>query len=175
MIDSSPAVPWNTSQLWREANASLEILLNRNRVALGGARNHSKRLRYLLEQIFPIMEDLCRKTCPTCTDICCRRAWVWVDFKDLLFFHLAGIVPPEAQLLGRQGDRCRYAGPRGCRLDRIQRPFVCIWYVCPEQARLLNARPTEKSALSDIFEQIKKYRRRMEADFIEADMENPTK
>jgi hypothetical protein len=46
--------------------------------------------------------------------------------------------------------------------------------VCPEQARLLNARPTEKSALSDIFEQIKSHRRRMEAAFIEAGMGSPT-
>jgi hypothetical protein len=61
------------------------------------------RIPALLELIFPLMDHLCRKTCPDCTNICCRRAWVWADFRDLLFCHLAGIPRPDQQLLDRSG------------------------------------------------------------------------
>lgn len=45
------------------------------------------------------MEDLCRRARPDCTDICCRRVWVWVEFRDLLFFHIAGHPgPPNTNL-----------------------------------------------------------------------------
>jgi len=160
--------PWNSPALWKEANTSLDISLKRNRGALGVARGHARQLRRLLEQTFLIMENLCRQTCPSCTDVCCQRAWVWIDFRDLLFLHLADIALPDRQLLCRQGDRCRYAGPDGCRLERIQRPFVCTWYVCPEQSRLLYKRPTEKHNLARTLEQIKDLRKQMEIAYIQA-------
>jgi len=162
------AIPWNSPALWQAANASVLTLLRQNRTALGTARRSAGRLRYVLEQVFPIMENLCRQTCTACTDVCCRRAWVWIDFKDLLFLHLAGIPIPEAQLLRRQGDHCRYAGPHGCRLERIQRPFVCTWYVCPAQSHLLAKHPEGKQRLSSLLSQIKAQRRRMEDAFIRA-------
>jgi hypothetical protein len=34
-------------------------------------------------------------------------------------------------------DRCRYLGPRGCRLSRLDRPWVCTWYLCPTQRERL--------------------------------------
>jgi len=168
MADPFSSIPWNTPALWHAANASLAISLAGCGAANGAARDHAAQLRHLLEQTFPIMENLCRETCPACTDVCCQRAWVWVDFKDLLFLHLAGIDPPERQLLDRQGDHCRYAGPKGCRLERIQRPFVCTWYVCPAQSRILDRQPTEKNNLARILEQIKTRRKRMEASYIQA-------
>ena len=99
MSDTFSSIPWNTAALWQAANAGLGVSLDRNRAALDDARGHAQRLRHLLERTFPIMEELCRQTCPACTDVCCQRAWVWADFKDLLFFHLAGIDPPDHQLL----------------------------------------------------------------------------
>ena len=162
------APPWNTPVAWKEANTSLAISLRRNRLALVDARDHAQQLRRSLDRTFPIMENLCRQTCPACTDVCCRRAWIWLDFKDLLFLHLAGIPIPEAQLLRHRGDHCRYAGPAGCRLERIQRPFVCTWYLCPAQSRLLDPQPTDEQSLSSLVNRIKKQRRLMEDSFIKA-------
>ena len=162
------SVPWNTTALWQEANASLGLSLLRNRSAMGVALNYASQLRHLLERTSPIMETLCRQTCRSCEDICCRQAWVWADFRDLLFLHLAEIPLPDGQLISRSKGHCRYAGPDGCRLDRIQRPFVCTWYLCPAQARLLDHQSFEKHNLSRILEQIKNDRKRMEAAYIRA-------
>ena len=162
------AIPWNTPEGWQAANASLVDAVRRNRPALAAARRSAGKIRQLLDLSFPVMDDLCRQTCPACTDVCCRRAWVWIDFTDLLFLHLAEIQPPVRQLLRRRGDHCGYAGPDGCCLQRMQRPFVCTWYLCPDQTRLLTNRPTEKKLLAGAMEQIKGLRKQMETAFIQA-------
>lgn len=162
------AIPWNTTALWHEANACLAETIANHRAILTDTRRQAHRTQQLLQRIAAPMDNLCRRTCPDCTNICCQRAWVWVDFKDLLFFHLADIAPPERQLLNRQGDHCRYVGASGCRLDRIQRPFVCTWYLCPAQTRLLGYKRAEKQRLSTTLQQIKDCRRQMESAFIRA-------
>lgn len=162
------SVPWNTPALWQEANCCLAHTLRQNRQALAEPRQIALQIRQLLESIFPLMDCLCREACPDCADICCQRAWVWADFKDLLFLHLAGIPVPDQQLLSRQGDHCHYGGSDGCRLDRIQRPFVCTWYLCPAQTRILRKQPAETQRLLSTLQQIKKRRRRMEDTFIRA-------
>jgi hypothetical protein len=114
------------------------------------------------------MEELCRVTCPDCKDICCRRSWVWADFKDLLFFHLADIAVPDRQLLSQQGDDCRYGSAEGCCLERVQRPFVCTWYVCPDQSEHLRQTPAKMLCVSSSLQEIKALRNEMEATFIRA-------
>jgi hypothetical protein len=160
------SVPWTTPALWQEANASLADAIQTHRSALAGSRRQAWQTRRLLESIFPRMDALCGQTCPDCTDICCQRAWVWADFRDLLFCRLAGVDPPGRQLLSREGDHCRYGGPEGCRLERIRRPFVCTWYLCPAQMKRLRQAPAKMKIILESLQQIKRLRREMEASFI---------
>lgn len=168
MIDQNPTIPWNTPALWKAANAGLGQSVTRNRRRLTDAFRLASRLHDHLLSIFPLMDRLCQRTCPECRDICCRHAWVWTDFRDLLFLHLAGIPAPGQQLLNQRGAHCRYASPQGCRLDRLQRPFVCTWYLCPAQTRVLHGQPAEQARLTAILQQIKADRRLMEDQFIQA-------
>ncbi|GAB6909368.1 conserved hypothetical protein [Desulfosarcina cetonica] len=168
-MDNSPTdIPWNRPSLWCEANTTLARTIHCHHTDMAAAIQTAGKIRMRLESIFPCMDALCRHTCPTCTDNCCQRAWVWADFKDLLFYHLAGITPPEAQLLGGRGEHCRYAGPFGCRLDRFQRPFVCSWYLCPAQTLILQNTPADRDDLVTSLQWVQAARRRLEAQFIQA-------
>jgi len=166
MDDVLSTVPWNTPATWREANDTLSTTILAHASDLTEIHHLARRVRRHLESLFPLMDALCSETCPVCKDICCLRAWVWADFRDLLFYHLADVAPPEHQLLASTAGHCRFASPPGCRLDRIRRPFVCTWYMCPAQTRLLNRQPAEKHGLLHILEQIKSDRQRMEDSFI---------
>ncbi len=43
---------------------------------------------------------------------------------------------------------CRYLGPRGCTLERYERPYRCTWYFCPQLLQALaSAEPREYRAL----------------------------
>ncbi|MCB2148249.1 MAG: hypothetical protein KQI81_17365 [Deltaproteobacteria bacterium] len=166
MDDHRSSVPWNTRALWREANTSLATTVRQNRPGIAESRRQARQIKRLLESTFPHMDRLCRRTCPDCTDACCQRAWVWADFKDLLFLHLAGIPAPGRQLLDPQGGHCRYEGPAGCRLERIRRPFVCTWYLCPAQTQRLRKEPAEMQVIQTSLRQIKALRQGMERSFI---------
>jgi hypothetical protein len=161
-------IPWNTPLLWQEANASLKREIRCNRYKLDAPVRLARKQRDQLMSIFPLMDELCEQTCRACGDICCQRAWVWADFKDLLFLHLNSIPILERQLLGRRGEHCCYFGPGGCRLKRLQRPFVCTRYFCPAQTRLLRQRPREHERLSTALQNIKVERQTMEDQFIQA-------
>jgi len=162
-----PFIPWGESAQWSAANASIEHSLQRHRHALTPSRQLAHELRVELNILFHPMEALCQTTCPFCNDICCRRACVWIDFKDLLFLHLADIQPPSQQLLAERGERCRYSGPAGCRLERIGRPFVCTWYLCPAQTARLLKIPDQKKRIADSLQRIKYLRNEMETAFIQ--------
>lgn len=163
-----PFIPWPTPGLWREANDSIQHTLQRNRDALAPCRHLAHELRRQMTALFPIMDHLCRATCPTCADVCCRRACVWIDFKDLLLLHLADIPLPDGQLLGSRGEHCRYGAPDGCRLDRIQRPFVCTWYLCPAQTQRLRRYPRQMARIMEALQRVKQLRQEMEMLFIRA-------
>jgi hypothetical protein len=133
--------PWPTGELWREANAAVAILLKQSAETIGVAKRLSHRIRDGIHALDGPMAALCAATCPACQDPCCRRATVWFDFIDLIHLHLSGEAIPPAQINPADGVACRYLAREGCTLPRGRRPFICTWYVCPEQTHLLRRQP----------------------------------
>jgi hypothetical protein len=116
-----------------------------------------------------MLEDLCLATCTHCTDPCCLKAYAWFDLKDLLFFHLNKLAIPPAQLMTDRKMTCRYLGVRGCTLERISRPWICTWYLCPTQVRVLrgDADRGKEVLFQRTATKIRVLRKEMERVFIE--------
>lgn len=167
MENASTIIPWHSETLWQEANASFRHTLQRHRDRLDQPCRIAMTIKEQLAPLFPLMDWLCAATCPECHDVCCRHATVWFDFKDLLFLHLAGIPIPEAQLIGHRKDRCRYSSPEGCRLERLQRPFICTWYLCPAQTQCLRQAPHQMADATAYLNRIKELRAELEAAYIQ--------
>ena len=144
-----------------------DYLIRLHRPELHFARALAGEIRVRLESMFPFMDELCLRTCPWCPEPCCLVAKVWIDFPDLLFMHLTNQHIPSAQLLEDLKKTCRYTGPRGCRLPRISRPWLCSWYLCPPQKAILE-RDTRlmKDSLSYAVRAIRIRRKEMEGEFI---------
>lgn len=132
-----PLPPWGAAAAWQAAERSLAQAVGRHRPRLAAAAARAAEVRVLLEQLTPVMTALGSLTCSRCLSSCCERARVWFDFRDLLYLHLSGQPRPPAQLRRRLHDPCRYLDAAGCRLSRPLRPWVCIWYLCPQQTTLL--------------------------------------
>lgn len=156
---TAPAPPWHTKSAWRDINAIIVGGLDMH-PCLSEARAQASTLRRELEMLFPIMENLCAGTCHWCPAPCCVSAKVWYDIKDLLFLHLAGISPPPEQPIHSFQATCRYLGIKGCKLPRLERPWICTWYLCPTlTARLKNMPPPLHTAFSETVQRIKDIRR----------------
>lgn len=158
---------WGPTDTWKTANWNLEYLIRRHYAEMDRAIALAQDLQILLESIFLLLDDLCAVTCPWCPDLCCLKAKVWIDFKDLIFLHLNGHQIPPAQLLEDLKETCRYWGPRGCMLPRIVRPWVCTWYLCPTQKANLRQKPKSvQDNFSRAVQAIKAGRGVMESEFI---------
>ncbi len=124
-----------------------------------------------IESLSVLMEDLCENTCPECEDICCHRATIWYDFKDLLTIYFNANQLPDSQIrkvsLSESQLGCCHFSINGCKLKRTERPFVCTWYVCPSQKQYLSYSQKELSQkIDETLLEIKNLREKIENEFI---------
>jgi hypothetical protein len=163
-----PLPPWASPAAWRAVTAALD-----HHLRLPHFHYQSKlqpkagAIISLIMRMERPMNILSRETCSDCEDPCCRRATLWYDFVDLLVIGASGHSWPLGQPMATVGSQCRYLGPSGCRLPRIQRPWICTWYLCPRQTAQLEAtRPLQRRAVARMMADVKRLRKALEVAFI---------
>lgn len=169
LIKGHPEEPtWKYSASWNEANHTVAFLIDRHENHLHETLRIARNLLRKVVSLFPLLEELCRATCTYCPDPCCFSAYAWFDFKDLLFAHLNGLAIPSAQLMTDRKMICRYLGVRGCTLERMSRPWICTWYLCPAQHGVLRADTAcgKKTFFHETATEIRGGRKKMEMAFI---------
>ena len=166
LIDAD-AIHWTTNSLWQEINHSLAYVIARYPTQLNASVATAQQINLWFQDLFPLMEELCAATCVYCPDPCCVSARGWIDFRDLLFWHLAQIDIPAQQVRSHTNDICRYFSPKGCQLARIRRPWICTWYLCATQTAFCRKQfPHKLQILTELQAKIKKARGQLEEEFI---------
>lgn len=169
-----PQQPWTASGEWNEANRSLAALISSRGRTLAAIRELALTLKDLLNELGERFEAIGAATCGHCPHPCCATARPWFDFRDLLFIHLTGQAFPEGQPLEIDSTICRYLGPKGCRLIRLQRPWICTWYVCPTQTVRMRRQDLRlKERMTQLVQETKGIRIEMEDRFVEAVVSHP--
>ncbi|MEA2059338.1 MAG: hypothetical protein U9P10_02195 [Thermodesulfobacteriota bacterium] len=161
--------PWQSPREWTELVWALSHTSDKNQDRLGSAISLAGRIKKRLERVSSDLDLLCSSTCAACTDICCRKATVWYDFKDLLFVYFSGLNFPESQIIKKENS-CPHLTEKGCILPRTARPFICTWYICPAQKKCLAlpGPPSPKNSMVTALEEIKQMRKKLEDEFIRA-------
>ena len=156
-----------TDSDWREINQSFRYHIQRHQASLECIHSLVTTLTDLVKIISKNADYLCRSTCHYCPDPCCTKAWAWFDFKDLLFLHLSDLEIPANQTISSSNDRCRYLSAHGCRLPRMTRPWICLWYFCPPQIKRLKQNPVLPfETFTRIIRRIKQLRLALELEFV---------
>ena len=125
--------PWAEPDQWAKIQLRIKRALEIRSREVDELRRIAQTLSDRVAALTPFMEELAAATCIRCPAPCCLSAKIWFDPKDLLVLHLSKEPLPAAQTIAKMTDRCRYIGPRGCRLKRKSRPWICTWYLCPTQ------------------------------------------
>lgn len=154
--------PWQEQASWHEATLSLSISLSRQWSRLTRARNLAQLLAEQYASVDAALDTLCQATCPVCVDNCCRRATVWYDIRDLLVHYFILGKFPDRQISKTEAGCCSMLTESGCRLSRIERPFICTWYICPAQNELLGGKKPPGAAIQEM----KTYRMEVEREFL---------
>jgi hypothetical protein len=176
MIQKKQTIPWASEDAWAQVSLSISKTITAFsarpavRVETARIRGLSQEIIQAYEDIEPIMERLCLASCPTCVDACCRRATVWYDLKDLLTIYLTTGTFPDSQICRRADNSCCNLTQSGCRLKRSSRPFICTWYICPDQKDAVKKLHNwaGESVLFSVIDEIKMAREDLEQEYIKA-------
>ena len=162
--------PWKNPFVWQEVEKFITTIDQAHQADLEILRKQAGTICGLFEKLSVVMNDLCFLTCPNCQDICCMRATIWYDFKDLLYLYFALGKLPDRQITkvsldGQTTGCCCHFTPTGCNLSRFERPFVCTWYLCPNQKKVLSSTHHRAGEINKMLDEIKVLRAQMESAF----------
>lgn len=166
-------IPWESEEAWSQVVVSISKTIS----AISEEGPEITRIRALVEQVVQdyakletVLERICSTSCSTCVDVCCSKATVWYDLKDLLIVYLNTATFPDKQIYKRPNSSCCNLTPSGCRLRRSDRPFICTWYICPDQKNIIAGLhdSAEKAALFRTIDKVKTARKDLEAVYVSA-------
>jgi hypothetical protein len=96
----------------------------------------AEKLKKLLIESSPLIEEYTAAVCPACTDVCCRQKHGLYREVDSAYLKSLGITAPRRDGSRQLEGPCESMGPKGCIQPRWMRPIKCTWYFCEP---LLNA------------------------------------
>jgi hypothetical protein len=102
------------------------------------------KLKQLLIESSPLMEEFTVFVCPDCGDVCCRQKHGVYRERDIIYLQALGEDVPERDSARTPEGPCESMGPCGCVLPRWMRPFKCTWYFCEPLLAALNSSPPKK-------------------------------
>lgn len=162
----SAHIPWRHQQEWNQILPFFHASCRNN----AGVRKAAKIAMEIAGKIAAVddcLQELCRQTCPSCQENCCARANIWYDFRDLLFLFLLNEEWPGGQIVKKENHGCMHLTAKGCRLERLGRPFVCTWYICPAQKAKRRMLPyAEYGGFYSLLQEAQSDRKEMETVFI---------
>ncbi|SMC71618.1 hypothetical protein SAMN02746065_10854 [Desulfocicer vacuolatum DSM 3385] len=170
MTSQTTCIPWHNEKEWQEITLFFDTVKRVHATALDPVVQHARQISELFESLSRPMDDLCTVTCINCEDICCQKATIWYDFKDLLYLYFAFGRLPAGQIAKHKDPtghlQCHKLLPTGCLLSRLERPFVCTWYLCPAQKQIfMSGNGVNGKHFMEKLNQIKRLRNEMESKF----------
>jgi hypothetical protein len=104
-------------------------------------RTEADRLKNLLIELSPLIEQYTAEACPGCTDVCCKQKRAMMDKVDKWYITALGLPLPVYDGARPADGPCQFMGPYGCATPRWLRPWRCTWYFCDPLLQSLNQGP----------------------------------
>lgn len=105
----------------------------------------AERLKALLVESSPLIEDYTSTTCPDCTNVCCRQKHGLYCERDVWYLRALDGELPERTTTRPLDGPCESMRPQGCVQPRWMRPFKCTWYFCEPLLQALNKGSQKKT------------------------------
>ncbi|HEX9019956.1 MAG TPA: hypothetical protein VF903_01705 [Nitrospirota bacterium] len=105
----------------------------------------AQRLKQLLIDSSPLIEEYTAAACPACADVCCRQKHGLYRERDILYLRGLGEAVPERDPARPAEGPCEAMGHHGCIQPRWLRPFKCTWYFCEPLIKAMNEGPPKKA------------------------------
>ncbi len=104
----------------------------------------AQRLKQLLIDSSPLIEEYTSAVCPTCTDVCCKQKHGLYREGDCHYLESLGERIPDRDPARPLEGPCEAMTSHGCIHPRWLRPFRCTWWFCNPLLNALNSGPPRK-------------------------------
>jgi hypothetical protein len=105
----------------------------------------AERLKQVLIDLSPLVEDYTVLVCPDCRDVCCKQRHGIMNEQDIRYLSALGAKLPLHEQ-GRPLDGpCQFMGTEGCVSPRWLRPWRCTSYFCDALLEAMNSGPQKKA------------------------------
>jgi hypothetical protein len=105
----------------------------------------AEKLKKLLIESSPLIEEYTSVVCPDCRDVCCMQKHGRYWKGDAAYLNALGCKVPHRDESRSLEGPCESMGPRGCDQPRWLRPLKCTSYFCEPLIKALNNGPSRKS------------------------------
>lgn len=105
----------------------------------------AEKMKQLLIDLSPMIEEYTARVCPDCRDVCCKQRHGIMNEQDM---RCASALKSPLPVYdpGRPLDgACQFMGPYGCENPRWLRPWRCTSYFCEALLAAMNDGPQKKS------------------------------
>ncbi len=125
----------------------------------------AKKLKDLLIEVSPFIEEYTSEVCPGCEDVCCRHKHSAYSDRDLRYLASLGIEPPSYDVTLPPDAPCSHLGAAGCERPRWLRPWRCTGFFCEALiAAMEEGPPREARSLFSALEEMTRLYREINAE-----------
>lgn len=103
------------------------------------------RLKDLLIELSPLIEEYTALTCPDCRDVCCRQKRCLPEPVDVRYLGLLDLPLPVLDPSRDPEGPCQFISDKGCFTPRWLRPWRCTWYFCVPLLEAMGQGPQKKA------------------------------
>jgi hypothetical protein len=115
----------------------------------------AEKLKQLLIDISPMIEEYTARVCPVCRDVCCKQRHGIMNEHDLRYLTLLKAPLPSYDPARPLDGPCQSMDSFGCLLPRWLRPWRCTWYFCDPLIEAMQSGPQKKArTLSALIQEI---------------------
>lgn len=103
------------------------------------------RIKRLLIECSPLIEEYTSLVCPSCRDVCCKQRHGAFTETDRAYVAALDDAVPAHDPAWLPDRPCQFLGPHGCVKPRWQRAWKCTWYYCDALLEALRTGPAQKA------------------------------
>jgi hypothetical protein len=105
----------------------------------------AKRIRQVLIDLSPMIEEYTARVCPDCLDVCCKQRHGIMNDQDVRFLSLLNAKLPSYEQDRPLGGPCQFMTAEGCVSPRWLRPWRCTSYFCDALLDAMSNGPQKKA------------------------------
>ncbi len=102
------------------------------------------KMKELLVEISPLIEEFTATVCPGCRVICCRQRHGIMNELDARYCAALEVPVPRYDPGRLHDGPCQFLGEQGCASPRWLRPWRCTAYFCDPLLTAMNSGPPKK-------------------------------